>query len=154
MKKIMSAQILFVFVLFISMGCGCEPDPIEPDYPMEITTATLDGMWEFVNLNVPGFGDVTECAELTGWVAGWAGSVLLSFDFNATAETVTATSECTGLPLYDITNRNYWVDGTTLFIGGGPFPIISYDNVIGELILKIPNPDGGQGDLHVTLQKI
>ena len=107
MKKILSNQILFIFILFITMGCGCEKDPIEPDYPMEINTvADLNGTWEFVSFDYPGIGYFTpstlDCGNLPSEMSVL--SLLLSFDFNSSTETATLTDECKGVY---VTNKNY-----------------------------------------------
>lgn len=154
MKKIMSSQILFVLVLFISMGCGCEKDPIEPDYPMEITTATLNGTWEFVSLNVPGEGIVTECDELDGFMSTWPGQVLRTYDFNSATEKVNISVKCTAVPtFYPYEDLSYYVLGDDIIIGGVIHSIVDYDNVTGVLEILIQTPTGG-GWMNLTLQKI
>jgi hypothetical protein len=66
MKKIMNFNVLFLFVLFIAMGC--EPDPPDPSpmYPKEIKSKDdLLGTWEFVNVQKVGNPTLyTKCEEV------------------------------------------------------------------------------------------
>jgi len=153
MKKILSTQILFIFILFITMGCGCEKDPVEPDYPMEITTQTLDGKWNFVSLTIPLQGTFTECSELSPNWTSWVGLVFRSYDFDSTAGTVDVTDKCAATP--------YWVDlpysmtefgGDEYIIIEGESHLFTYNNVTGELDLQFQPPSGG-GYVVVKVKK-
>jgi len=149
MKKIKFISFLFL-TLFMCMCC--EPDPIVPDYPANITTeADLDGYWEFVSLSVPATGIITECDELVGYMTLWYGKVLRSYEFTYSTLKVDVTDKCATEPLYP--NRTYSVSGLDIVISGAHFPF-TYNNITGELMLQIPPPDGGAGYLTITLQKI
>ena len=156
----MSINLLFVLVLFITMGCGCEPDPIEPDYPMEITTASLDGTWEFVSAEFLGYS-VSTCAGIPTIPTVTDAALILSFEFDAVNETVTITDACPTLhPLFE--DYIYEVIPPTIYIrpdpSSGPlaYTIISYDNILGILVLEMPvmESDFTNRKARVTLQKI
>lgn len=139
MKKTISTQILFILVLFITMGCGCEKDPVEPDYPMEITTQTLDGKWNFVSLFDQSTNTTyTDCDDIFNNMSPWYGKVFLEYDFNSTTETVDVTEKCKG----DFLNVN-WIDAPYEVIVGNivittqPYPY-SYEPTTGELTIKVP----------------
>jgi len=160
MKKIMSIQILFILVLFISMGCGCEKDPIEPDYPMEITTAAdLDGTWEFVNLYYPGVTrtNFTTCDDIAETARTDGKSLLLSFIFTSSTEAVTVTDKCfeTGMVdyIYNMVGNNTIEIRPDPYTGPRTYSIVSYNNTTGVLVLDIPVPNSSDRP-QLTLQKI
>ena len=153
MKKSISLSTLLILVLFITMGCGCEKDPVEPDYPMEITTQTLDGKWDFVSLTVPLQGTLTECDQLLPDWPGWVGLVFRSYDFNSTAGTVDVTDKCAATPYWDDLSFSMTeFGGDEYIVIEGESHLFTYDNVAGELDLQIQDPDGG-GYLVVKVKK-
>ena len=154
MKKILSTQILFIFILFISMGCGCKKDPVEPDYPMEITTQTLNGKWNFVSLYDEWSSTTyTDCNYILNNMATWYGKVFLEYDFNSTTEKVTITDKCTGIPPnINLVDVNYSVIGTDIVLEGSNFYPFTYTPETGELVIQIPPPDTDPAHLYVTIK--
>jgi len=146
MKKIKFISFLFL-TLFMCMCC--DPDPVTPDYPVDITTeADLVGYWEFVSLDVPGEGVLTDCnADLVGWMDPWKGKVFWSIEFGAKADVF---DKCVGQIRWD---KDYNVGAGFVNIGG----VIHSFDYLGDGLLKldIPSlPPSAAGNLTLTLQLI